>query len=166
MNVAQPPETLAVHQVEQHLLAFWWQAMHLVKKENTAMRLLDKTLTITISTGIGPAHNAEEMRHEKLRITRVIRAIEADERSIGRQRFEFKRKGVHQSGKCCFSYTAWAAQQGMQPTRRIEHGRLSLLHSNLQALVAADQRIKAGDDSANLHRSSDSRRLTRLLRDF
>src|SRR2546423_3376742 len=145
MDIAQSPEALAVHQVEQHLLAFWRQAVHLIEKENTAMCLLDETLTITIGTSIGPAHNAEEMRHQKLRITCVIRAIEADERSIGRQRFELKRKGVHQTGKCCFPYTTWATQQGMQTTGRIEHGRLSLLHSNLQALVAADQRIKAGD---------------------
>src|SRR5438270_4931634 len=54
----------------------------------------------------------------------------------------------------------------MQTTGRIEHSRLGLLYSNLQAFIAADQCIKAGDDSTNLYRSSNSSRFTRLTRNF
>src|SRR5258706_695477 len=54
----------------------------------------------------------------------------------------------------------------MQTTGRIEHSCLGLLYSNLQTFITADQCIKAGDNSANLHRSSNSSRFTRLTRNF
>ncbi len=82
-DLTQAPETFAVHQVKEHLLAFRRQAMHFVKKQDAAMSLFDQPLAVTIRPGVGATHDTEEMRHQQLRVSRVVSAVKTDEGSTG-----------------------------------------------------------------------------------
>src|SRR5437588_9881215 len=123
MYIAQAAEALTIHQVEQHLLALWRQAMHFIKEQDATIGLLDQSLAVAISSRISTTHNAEEVRHQELWIARVIGAVEANEGRIGGQRFEIEREAVHETGKGRFSHAARPTAQGMQAVSRMQHGR-------------------------------------------
>src|SRR5579884_2505207 len=112
---------------------------------------------------ISSPHHTKKMRHQQLRISRVISTVEANERSIGRQSLKFQRKRMHQSCKGRLTNSARSTQQCMQSTWWIQHCRLCLLNRNLQPLIGAYQRLKTGHNRPNLHRSSNSSWFPRLL---
>src|SRR5579884_3360275 len=124
--------------------------MHLIQKQDTSMRLLNQPLTVAISAGVGPAHHAEEMSHEQLRIAGVISAVEADKGRVGGQRVQFQREGMHQAREGGLADATGAVKQRMQAARGVEYSGFRLLNGNLQPLTAADQRLKTGDDRANM----------------
>ena len=56
--------------------------MYFIKEKNTLVGLFHQAFTVAVCTGVGAAHNAKEMRHQQLRIARVIGAVETDKGRI------------------------------------------------------------------------------------
>src|SRR5579884_4040287 len=162
MDVTQAAEAFAVHQIKEHFLSFGRKAVNLVEEEDATMRLFNQSLTVSVSSCVRAAYNTKEVGHEQLGVIGIIRAVEADKGSAGRQRSKFERIGVHEAGQRRLTESGWATEERMQATWWVKNSCLCLLYGHFQPIAAANQGFKAGDNGSNLNRSSYGRRLLRF----
>ena len=122
---------------EEFFLSFIRQAVHLIKQQISAVRLLHQTGFILTGAGKCALPMAEQMRREQLRVMRILGAVKVDQRRGGTRRM-LAGKTVHQFGKESFTYPGGAGQQYMEPVR-IKHRCAAFFYRITEAAIVANQ---------------------------
>ena len=92
--------------------------MNLIQKKHPAVRFLNQSVMIFRRTRKCPLGIPKKMRHQKLRIMRIIGTIERRE-LLFFDDSRIHRKPIHRIGKIGFAGTGRTGNQNVQPLRRI-----------------------------------------------
>ena len=116
--------------------------MHLIEKQNAALRRLERARPIADRAGKGALHIAEQVGGQQFGIAGVLSAVEVDKGRVGRD--HLLRDGVlmQQLRHIAFAGAAVAGDQQRQSAVGIEQRGFQLLDRFLQAAVMADQQRK------------------------
>ena len=124
---------------KQLFLPFRIQTMNFIEKQHPAVRRLKGPYFIALRAGKSPFDIAKQVGSQQFRVVGILRAVKADEGSVGGQQPLGNSVCVHQFRHIAFPGAAVAGDKQRQPAVRIKQRGFHLFNGLSQTTVMPGQ---------------------------